>query len=67
MMFIKKMSICLLVSLFMFSACNTDDLIDLNDDPTSTNEIDRNYIFTLGILLRPNLWSQIEKVFIIVQ
>lgn len=50
-MFIKKMSICLLVSLFMFSACNTDDLIDLNDDPTSTNEIDWNYIFTLGILL----------------
>ena len=51
MKFTKKMLICLLASLFLLSACSTDDLISLNDDPTSTTEIDWNYMFTLGILL----------------
>jgi len=45
-----KISLWLLSVLIAFSACNTDDLIALNDNPTTTKEIDWHYLFTNGII-----------------
>jgi hypothetical protein len=49
MKFLRKICLCLLAFLFLFSACN-DDLVSLNEDPTSTTDFDWNYIFTTAVL-----------------
>jgi hypothetical protein len=46
----NKLSLWLLAMLISFPACNTDDLIALNEDPDATTEIDWHYLFTNGIV-----------------
>ena len=50
MKFVKKTSLKLLILIMLLPACNSDELISLNDDPTSTTYMNWNYLFTLGIV-----------------
>jgi hypothetical protein len=50
----KKISLKLLVLIMLFPACNSDELISLNDDPTSTTYMNWNYLFTLGVVQTAN-------------
>jgi hypothetical protein len=52
-MFLKqtyKLFLWLLAILISLPACNTDSLIDLNDDPNASEVIDWHYLFTNGIV-----------------
>ena len=49
MKFFSRICLCITSFLLLFSACN-DDLVSLNEDPTSTTDFDWNYIFTTGVL-----------------
>ena len=52
MKYINKLVLCALVTVFLATGCNTEELQELNINPQAVNEIDLNYLFSsaeLGI------------------
>ncbi len=47
---INKIIVLILASVFTFSSCDEQDLLDLNIDPNAVNEMDMQFLFSLGTL-----------------